>query len=319
MTVCVAALAQFDDDRTKGRSPIVIMAADRMVTVREREYEFRDSTKCYWVTDQVGIMISGDPDALLLVCQQVYRTARDKPLTKVPDIVAEFAACYEAERRQAVENTAFRPFGLTIDDFLKRQNEFSPEFRERLVGAIDNDDADLGSAIIAGIDEDGAHLFTVSGVGAINTWSAGGYVAIGSGAEIAESAFIASQYTPYRDWMEALVLTHNAKRRAEEASGVGRTTDLYYSLPGQRHVYFPPDSELQSHLDQTFEKRLQGERLAVTEDARTLGKFLDDANAKARLAELAETQAEPGVSGVRIEPERVSEGAEEGQPESQAF
>jgi hypothetical protein len=130
VTVCVAAIAEWiDNDQV--RHPLLILASDRMITVRrKREYELRDLTKTFWLTDRAAVMVSGDPDSLLLVCQETWRTIRDRNVQQVSQMVEIFADSYQEARRKYIEREKFQPFGLTIDDFIKRQQTMTPEFRE---------------------------------------------------------------------------------------------------------------------------------------------------------------------------------------------
>jgi hypothetical protein len=48
------------------------------------------------------------------------------------------------------------------------------------------------------------------------------------GARQFETLFMYRGYSPFWDWLQALLLMYTAKKRAESSPGVGKYTDFYY-------------------------------------------------------------------------------------------
>jgi hypothetical protein len=89
---------------------------------------------------------------------------------------------------------------------------------------------------------------------------------------------MAANYTSNRDWIDALILTYQAKKRAEIAPGVGYTTDFYYILPDTT-LYFEPVHMLQGSLERVYLERRAKELNALDEDRQRLVTLLDQNNA----------------------------------------
>ena len=81
--------------------------------------------------------------------------------------------------------------------------------------------------LIAGVDDEGAHLFSVYNPGgAVNDFAPIGFAAIGSGTLHATQSLIGFRHTSARDLHQTLFRVYASKRRAEVAPGVGSDTDL---------------------------------------------------------------------------------------------
>jgi hypothetical protein len=275
MTVCIAALSTYVDTASLQRQ-VIILAADRMMTARRiREYEFADQTKCVWHRDNLALLMSGSVDELY----EAYLRAfwRLAPDCLVEDLAKTLADEMQAVRRRDVERLLLQRYNLTLDAFIARQKEWAPDFFERVNNQITDSDMDLGEAIIAGFDTiDGneiARIYTIEDAGWERAWSGTGFCAIGVGAEHAEAEFAHALYTPKTNWIEAMRITFFAKKRAEEAPGVGPNTDLWYII-NQGAMYFPPQSKVVQNLGAMYDRTRLAERLAIGTDAVQLNRVL---------------------------------------------
>lgn len=273
MTVCVAALASWQD--TDGSpAAAIILVADRMVTARRiREYEFADQAKIVWYRQNLAVLLSGSLDSLFLA----YRNAELR-LTKdctVQDLAKVIAEEVQTIRRRDVERLYFQQYGLTIDTFVSRQRQWTPDFFERLHARIEDHDNDLGEVIVAGFDDDTAHIFTIEGAGWERAWDGTGFCAIGIGAEHAEAEFAHASYTPKKDWVSAMRIAFFAKKRAEEAPGVGSITDLWH-ITKQGHRYYWPESRVVQGLTTMYMEARAVEIGSIQSDGMRLNAILGE-------------------------------------------
>jgi hypothetical protein len=267
MTVCVAATAQWSDEN--GRHEVILVASDRMITSREiREYELADQTKAKWPRDNLLFLMSGSIDSLLEVAQATERAMAQDGIISIPAIAHEFAEQFSKFRDREIEQKFFRPFGLTIKDFVDGQNKWPTEFTGPLHRHL-RENSRLGSALIVGFDDNGAHIYTVVDPGYEQPWNGTGYAAIGIGDEHAEAEIIKASYTPKRHWLEAMRIVFFAKKRAEEAPGVGFATDLWHITEGGAR-YFEPRSNTVQALDKMYFDWRQAERQAISANASEL-------------------------------------------------
>jgi len=273
MTVCIAALSTFPD-ASNVQHPIIILAADRMITARRiREYEFADQTKLIWHRNNLALLMSGSLDSLLLAYTKVQsRVTSD---CKVAELAKTLAEEIQAIRRNDIERLYLQRYNLTLDSFIARQREWTPDFFERLDAQVTSDDNDVGEVIVAGFDDSLAHIYTIEGAGWERTWDGTGFCAIGIGAEHAEAEFARASYTPRAHWISAMRLTFFAKRRAEEAPGVGWSTDLWY-VTNQGPMYFWPGSKVDTELVNMYHARRMADIRADTDDITKLGAILEE-------------------------------------------
>lgn len=317
MTVCIAALSAFVDEKGVEHQ-IITLAADRMITARRiREYEFADQTKLVWHRNNVAVLMSGSLDSLLLAYQNAAsRVASDCAVKELAKAIAEEA---QAIRRRDVERLYLQRYNLTLDSFIARQREWTPDFFERLNAHIMDSDNDLGEVIVAGFDDNVAHIYTVEEAGWERAWDGTGFCAIGIGAEHAEAEFAHARYTPKTNWISAMRLTYLAKRRAEEAPGVGWNTDLWY-VTSQGPMYFWPSSKVDKGLGDMYHARRMAEIEADSKDTIDLGLILKEefdalTPRAATEKERKEAEAKAEEADAADNPPDVSGGSGEGQRE----
>ena len=293
---------------------MVIVASDRMITHRNvREYELADQTKTFELTPKIMVLIAGHTEAMLEICRATWLRQSKAPTTRVADAVEVFAEEFRKYRLTRNERRVLAPYGLTMAEYLQKQRDLAPDVRDEIEGALRGYDSDVGAdAIIAGVDDRGAHVYIVSDPGEVYPQNAAGYAAIGIGAEHAESVFMAAQYTPKRFWAEALILTYQAKKRAQVAPGVGNVTDFYW-ITDDRTTYFDPRSPLQTSLEGVYADRTTKERAALTEDTLALLDWMEKINATPNTASTITPLPSGAIEG--SDQEGFSDSAQEGESE----
>ena len=317
VTICVAARAQYE---VKGDyHPIITIAADRMITNRQKqEYELRDQTKLIWLdtiranattpglhAEQVAVLMAGQVDSLMEITVSAGKRIGDEEVTAVHDMVGILVDEFHRFRRDMVERLYLKKYNLTIDKFIGDQRKFDRTFFEKIESQIDDPETDIGDLLVAGMDNDGAHIYTIHDPGIDVPASGTGFAAIGIGEDEAETVFTSATYTPFFDWLEAITLTYYAKKAAERSPGVGPNTDLWYITMGGNR-YMPPLSNTVLRLSGMHEKRNEERRAALIEDAGMLAGILlegQDAETEAVKPEPGEEQEwknpldEEGLSG----------------------
>ena len=62
------------------------------------------------------------------MANETRRSAGEKNIRRVQDYAAEFAIQFSAFRQREIEQRYFQPYGITISEFIDRQQQWSPEF-----------------------------------------------------------------------------------------------------------------------------------------------------------------------------------------------
>jgi hypothetical protein len=158
MTVCVAAYGGIGNPDTHS---VLVTASDRMITIDDIEYE-PDQTKAVQIASHTIALLSGDMQVHAAVCPACIESLRSTPSIplRVGDIAKRYALEYALHRRYFAETDLLLPLGLTINDFLTRQRDFSPEFIAEMSNRLQGYGLNA-QAIIAGVDTSGPHIYKV--------------------------------------------------------------------------------------------------------------------------------------------------------------
>lgn len=220
MTICLAALA------SDGARQVVVVAADRMVTLggfMEFEHQI---PKMVALSDASTVLIAGDTLAGTSLANQVAAELRAGGGRPSSEVARNLADAYKNMRAQKVEETVLGPRGLSADNFYERHATLNPQITMMLDQQMAQ--FNLGvELLLAGVDGDSAHLFTVVNPGGDHAeHDVIGYAAIGSGAIHALQSMIGFEHHAGVPLAETVFHVYAAKRRAEVAPGVGPDTDL---------------------------------------------------------------------------------------------
>ena len=218
MTICLAALCA-------GPGSQAVVSADRMVTFGGF-IEFEHA---------VPKMADASPSAVVMVAGDTLvgtRMARDVcaglegTSPRIVDIAQRLAAQYQAVRQQAIENQILVPRGLTLQSFYGNHASFNPQITMMVDQAMAQ--FNLGvELLLAGVDDQGSHIFTVHNPGPSEyQHDVIGYAAVGSGAIHAFQSMIGFGHSGTAGLRDTVFRVYASKRRAEVAPGVGQDTDL---------------------------------------------------------------------------------------------
>lgn len=252
MTVCVAALCQ------NGGEAHAVVASDRMVTLGGF-IEFEHAVPKMTQTSSHAIaMVAGDALVGTRLARDVAAAlaGSNPPLVQ---IAQHLAAAYEQTRKVSLQQNVLTPRGLSLGEFYNRHTSLNPN----IVAMIDQHlvQHNLGvELLLAGVDQDGAHIFTVMNPGPPEVLhDTIGYAATGSGAIHALQALIGFRHSAAADYHATVFRAYAAKRRAEVAPGVGHDTDM--AVISQAGVHVLTDDELQqlSVIYNEYENSTAGE------------------------------------------------------------
>jgi len=260
VTVCVAGIAE------KG---ILVGASDRMLTAGDVEFE-PDQSKIWTFSASIVALVSGDAGIQSDLLKEVEKQVRlwinkdPKEWVRVRDVVDLYCKEYRLLLRKRAESALLYPLGLTLESFLAKQKEMSPEL---VIGLSDKlstfEMAEEAQTIFMGMDNDGpvgvsgeklnyAQLYVLDR-DKFSWATTVGFAAIGIGKFHAESQFMIAGHSPSRPFHETVFQTYAAKKRAEVAPGVGKFTDMVVIGPGLGSLLKIEDKHIQG-LDEIYQR-----------------------------------------------------------------
>jgi len=221
MTVCIGAICN------NGKR--VIVAADRMMTYGspmnlQAEGAVR---KINELTDKCVLLFSGsvpDGEAVLTKSKAKIQATPHQDIRSISETVA---GVYQELKKKRAEDTILRPFlGVDFAGFqqLVAQSP-SSQVLQQFLGLVMQHNLQL-DIMVAGIDQDGAHLFVVSHPGTLLPMDIVGANSIGSGALHASIRLSLSRQAKTLPLSETIYNVYEGKIAAEAAPGVGKVTDI---------------------------------------------------------------------------------------------
>jgi hypothetical protein len=235
MTVC-AAVKYLAKATSEEKKYLLLTISDRMQTVGDIEFEQPSHTKVYGLAPANAVCIgSGNTHTIRTLAintlQQLQREHQENGSSSVGigKVARAYAQQFASLRRYRAEQLHLAPLGLTTESFATHMPDMAA------AGLVEKMAAEqIGvTAIIAGVDSDGPHIYTVGGWDAY--WremayevchDAMGFTVIGAGAGPLESLFLSHNFDPAWGIMETLLLLYSGKKKAEAAAGVGPVTDI---------------------------------------------------------------------------------------------
>lgn len=226
MTVCIAALAD------AGKS--LFLATDTMITMPGLSYEFEKSNlyKMYELDEKECFVLTAGSalDANLIIKEAEKILAKQKIDNKeisfdlIVDIIRRV---YQDVRRSKIIQTLLEPRGLNLDVYYKNQRLFVPEIVNEIERALVTYNLNT-ELIVAGrslsANEQTYQICTVSNPGVSTCVTPVGYATTGSGALHAMYYLIGTEYSAAKPLEDVEKIVKEAKKQAERAPGVGKTT-----------------------------------------------------------------------------------------------
>lgn len=269
MTVCIATICNV----LPNEPPMIIAAADRMITIGNIEFE-PEQTKAHFFATQTVALMAGSMHVhahIVPLVQQAVVAQGGEPLL-VKDIAGHYAEQLAIRRRDLAERHILTPINMTASTFLARDSGLSERVAIDLERQMQNYESGA-AAIIAGIDVTGAHIYVVCDPGIAVPYDTEGFAVIGLGDELARPQFMLARYNRRWNPFDAALLVFSAKRRAEMVSSVGNQTDMFMIRPGQNPpLYQLNESDLKT-FGKVFDRQLVREKASNKKAAAELFKY----------------------------------------------
>jgi 20S proteasome alpha/beta subunit len=234
VTVCVAALFNWNY-ASAGQPPDfgvgAITVSDRMITAGDIQYE-PQQRKLARITDHIYLMVAGDYDLHSEAIKAVQEEGQKNPTLKPFNVAVMYGYQIQAIQRRHAESIYLAPLGLNTDSFLAQQKDMSERFVDTLTNQLQNHHDSEVQALVVGIENGQAHIYSVDHRGLVRSYDDVGFAAIGSGAWHAQSTLMQSGYVKTANLANALARVFSAKKSAEVAPGVGTATDVWLFLKG---------------------------------------------------------------------------------------
>lgn len=132
---------------------------------------------------------------------------------------------------------------------------------------------DLGvELLVARLDEEGAHIYTVGNPGTVSDYGHTGYISVGSGAIHSIQSLIGFKHSAYHSLYATIFEVYASKRRAEAAPGVGMETDICIIPPGEAGWVLLDHDQL-SKLDRLYAEFNQPAGPVISEKVFALNLF----------------------------------------------
>ena len=312
MTVCVATLC----DVNTGNGAMIVGASDRMLTLGDVEFQ-PPSSKVGGISNSIMVMYAGDAAMHIEVYNDVARIVTERIRVDqqnwwlVKDVAELYAATYAAAVQKRAETHILKPLGLSTHLLLEQQGSLSDQVVAALVDRMIRFRLpDELHVIIGGIDPTGAHLWSVTN-GDLRCHDSVGFVAVGMGANHANSTLMLAEWAPTQPLSVALLLTYAAKKRGEVAPGVGINTDMCIVGP-KLGTYFQVRADvvdrLKSHYGDVWQiKETQGFQEAIAKTNAWVEEMAAQGSAQKKGAT---------AEGATLPPERLSPPAPQPPPAS---
>ena len=234
------------------------MVADAMITGQQLSIEFEHRTpKITKLTENCFVSTAGDA----LAHTELFEAVRDEVdklrSPKISDIVECIKNCFVGLRQRNIQERILNPRGFPdLKTFYQVQGGLVREVALTIQNEIDTYGFGL-NILVGGIDDKGAHIYSVLDPGTSLAFDSIGFHAIGSGYPHAITTLIANDYTQQIELPKALLIIYEAKKIAERAPGVGsKITNL--AIVNDTKIKFFTAGEIQE-LDDVYNRKLKSE------------------------------------------------------------
>jgi hypothetical protein len=240
MTVCIAVSCE-----KNSANPRIVMVSDTLVTMGITS---ADALKGRWLADTWSVLMAGDD---VTYAEDVISEAAIqlglKPTNSLADAAAAMTHAYQTIRRKQIEDSYLSAYGLDMAGFLAQSADYpTPTKRQSILDEIDK--FNLGCEfVVAGFSPTTAvpYIFQVCNPGKYIPQSLLGYWAIGSG-EVNAITYLARRNQHANDALESTLYNAiAAKKLAEKAAGVGKTTVAYIMEFGKTEVRWVKPQEIE--------------------------------------------------------------------------
>lgn len=224
MTICIATICE---------EKYAVILTDRMLTVMRPSIEFEPERAKFWdISDECVMATAGDALAPTDLARRIHRQLSESGTESIPQMAEIVKACFKKERDQLIEDGVLGRVGLNWKKFYSDQQAMQPLIATGIFQQMYEFEYHLW-ILLAGVDDNGAHIYRIENPGILACFDAIGFNAIGSGEDHALTTFIAHDYESDVPLKEGLFFAYKAKKIAEKASGVGKQTSIKIITQGR--------------------------------------------------------------------------------------
>jgi len=181
-------------------------------------------SKILYLNNKTLILYGGDTTDHVSIWRSAFQgKGKNTDSMTTAQIADAYALEFRNFRAKRAEMQVLTPLGLTLKSYAAKRHQMSDYQLSELDRKL-QESTRLLEVIIAGVDQTGAHIFTIVDPGVPACHDAFAFCAIGTGAYHARSQYMFLNYTKVWSWNDCVYATYAAKRRAETAPGVGRET-----------------------------------------------------------------------------------------------
>ena len=226
MTICISAICE-----GKGDHPHVVIASDRMITSEGLSIEFEQKqNKIFEASSSCAIVSAGDALSPADILRRAQSGINEMTAPSIEEVANKIKDELVKYRKEDVEDQILKPRGFgNLEQFYEKMQSLPPDIYTVIddrISRFDDIEKTFVEFLVSGIDETGAHIYSVYSPGRKSCFDTIGYNAIGTGDTHAVSVLTSYNYTNNVSLNDAIWIVYEAKRRAEKAPGVGRGTDM---------------------------------------------------------------------------------------------
>jgi hypothetical protein len=274
-----------------------------MLTSGDIQFEPSAGTKIFALSNSMFMMTAGDSalqaEITGMVAKEIAARIVAEPQSwwRVSEAADLYVKYYNSVKNKRAEDAILVPLHLDGQSFIANQRTMSDVLANDLARELLNFEIPDVSAIFAGLDPDGCHIYTVYNNEAHCVDNVG-LAAIGIGDRHASSQFMFARHSWNSPFSDTLLLTYYAKRKAEVAPGVGTGTDMIMVGPTLGSLTLVGDHVIKK-LDEEYRQAIELEASAFSRAKEAMRSYVEELTrqAEAAAAAAAEKQASPKTNG----------------------
>jgi ATP-dependent protease HslVU (ClpYQ) peptidase subunit len=239
VTVCIAGI-QYNEKR----EPLIIAASDRRISVFGGYFSDETSVKFGTLNHNWIVMFAGNPEHMKLVIDEVARALKKNKKNSYEQVVKVCQLTYLKQRKRLIETVVLPEYDLVTYQEYKALEKTDESLFRNVTDRIRKEEEEW-NLLFAGFDDiPFAHIFVITGSGAVEYNDYKGVASIGSGSW---AALLWLSYYGYRKGMElgqAAFGILSAKFFAQRARDVGEKTILTVMKPNTDWALILGDRDL---------------------------------------------------------------------------
>jgi len=273
-----------------------------MLTSGDIQFEPTAGSKIFLLSTSMFTMTAGDSaiqaEITEMVAEEMQARIVKEPSNwwRVGEAADLYVKHYNAIKNRRAANAILSPLGLTHESFITNQSSMDSSLVNDLAKELLNFELPSVSAIFAGTDPTGTHIYAIYD-NETNCVDNVGFAAIGIGSRHATSQFMFARHAWNSPFADTLLLTYYAKRKAEVAPGVGAGTDMVTVGPGLG-TFLQIGDQVIEKLERQYNNITQSERQSFSQATGEIRTYVEELAKESAAAQASsdKKQAAPETS-----------------------